>query len=132
MAKFFIIMATLLTATSAMAGSYWNHNGSIMYLEAYGSERIFTYDKPTVRMQKAGVTSGTLYFNGARRGNTYHGTARVFSKYCAYPIEYPVTGRVVSETKIVLTGTRKSYGAGCRPNGKVTSDTLVFEYLYSD
>lgn len=132
MAKLLSFMLFALLPLSAVAGSYWNHNGSIMYLQAKGNQRVMIYDEPTARMQRAGVRSGTIYFNGIRRGNRYHGTARVFSKDCIYPLEYAVVGQVVTETRIVLKGTRPSYSSGCRPNGRTTMDTLVFDYLHSD
>ncbi|MDO4699993.1 MAG: hypothetical protein Q4A69_04860 [Moraxella sp.] len=127
-------MLTVLTALSgvAMADSYWNHNGSTMRLVADGNERAFYYEIPSSKMKGTGVTAGTLLFDGYRQGNKYYGTARVFSKYCDDPLQYPVQGTVKNETTVVMTGRREVYAAGCRPTGKMTTDKLVFTYQYSD
>lgn len=121
---------SLLSLPMLAEASYWNHNGSVMWLSADGNSREFYYDQPSKTMRGAGVVSGTLLFNGYRQGNRYYGTARRFSKYCAYPIEYEVSGRVVTETKVVLTGRYPSYAAGCRPTGQWKDDRLVFTYLH--
>lgn len=100
-----------------------------MRLQAYGNDRVFSYEVPTNRMVGAGAAPGTILFDGVRQGNKYYGTARVFSKYCAVPIEYSVIGTVVTERKVVLRGTRESYAAGCRPTGRYTTDVLEFNYI---
>jgi hypothetical protein len=46
----------------------WDHNGSIMRLEASGSDRKFVYDIPRRGMVKAGVTAGDAVFEGRREG----------------------------------------------------------------
>ncbi len=91
-----------------------------------------TYYMPSEKMLNAGANYGTVYFNGFRQGNTYHGTARVFSKYCPYPMEYDVSGTVVNERKIVLKGSRPTYAAGCRPTGGISHDVLKFTYISSE
>ncbi|WP_294033514.1 hypothetical protein [uncultured Moraxella sp.] len=129
MKKLLTCCALMSASLPALADTFWNHNGSIMRLQAYGNNRVFSYEVPTNRMAGAGVDSGTVLFDGVRQGNKYYGTARVFSKYCAVPIEYRVTGTVVTERKVVLRGTRKSYAAGCRPTGRYTTDVLEFTYI---
>lgn len=126
------VLAVLLLPVVSFADSFWNHNGSVMRLQAYGNERMMTYEVPSDRMQGAGVDYGTMYFNGFRQGNQYYGTARVFSKYCLYPIEYDVSGTVINERKIVLKGSRPTYGAGCRPTGGMSHDVLEFYYMSSE
>lgn len=59
----------------SFADSFWNHNGSVMKLQAYGNERVMTYYLPSEKMLNAGANYGTVYFNGFRQGNKYHGTA---------------------------------------------------------
>lgn len=125
-----VILAGL--SSMAMADSYWHHNGSTMRLVADGNERAFYYETPSHKMKSAGVTHGTLLFNGQRQGNKYYGTARVFSKYCEYPLEYSVQGVVKNEKTIVMTGKREVFGVGCLATGKTATDKLVFTYKYSD
>lgn len=126
------ILVVCLSPVISFADSFWNHNGSVIRLQAYGNERIMTYEVPSDRMQGAGVDYGTMYFNGFRQGNKYHGTARVFSKHCLYPIEYEVSGTVVNERKIVLKGSRPTYGANCRPSGGMSHDVLEFNHMNSE
>lgn len=133
MTKGLTFIGLLLIAQSAVADSYWNHNGSVMRLVADGNARYFYYDSPSDKMAEAGVYPEQVLFEGRKNGNKYHGTARVFSKYCHEPLTYSVSGSVSPDQKrITLTGTRESYASGCRPTGKITKDTLVFTYLYSD
>lgn len=133
MPKILTFIGLIFLTQSALADSYWNHNGSVMRLVADGNERYFYYESPSDRMAGAGVYSGQILFEGRKNGNRYHGTARVFSKYCHEPLTYSVSGNVSpDQNRITLTGTRESYAAGCRPTGKTTKDTLVFTYLYSD
>lgn len=82
-------------------------------------------------MQKAGINTGDVLFNGVKRGNKYYGTAQVFSKSCDYSLPYEVSGNVYSVPKVILTGTRLSYD-GCTPNGRTTTDKLVFTNLSSE
>lgn len=125
-------ISILFLSSTAIADSFWDHNGSTMRLQDYGNKRIFTYEYPSLRMQKAGVTQGDVLFNGVKKGDKYYGTARVFSKYCDYSLPYDVSGNVYSGPKVVLIGTRDSYDAGCVRNGRKTTDKLVFTYLSSE
>ncbi|WP_218916367.1 MULTISPECIES: hypothetical protein [Eikenella] len=114
-----------------MADSFWLHNGSVMRLQAEGNARVFSYENPTARMRGAGVKSGTVLFEGQRRGNRYTGQARVFSSNCG-ELVYNVSGNVVTERRVVLTGTREQYNASCQPTGRFVTDRLVFTYQYSE
>ena len=117
------------TASVSLADSLWDHNGSLMRLEANGEERAFYYFQPRSVLQAAGVGSGTLLFDGYRDGRDYYGRSRVFSKHCrGTPHAYQVTGSVVTETKVVLTGRRQIFNK-CRPTGSYTTDELVFTYV---
>lgn len=130
-----LFLATLLLSLSGMAfaDSFWHHNGSVMRLTADNNGRTFYYEVPSAKMKKAGVKADMLLFDGQREGNYYYyGTAYVFSKDCAEPLSYDVAGTVKNETTIALTGSREIYAKGCRPTGKMTTDTLVFTYQYSD
>lgn len=132
MKKHLIAFGLICLASTATADSFWNHNGSIMRLSDYGNERVFSYERPSVKMQGAGVRAGDVLFNGVRRGDNYFGTARVFSKYCRQSLPYKVSGNVYKGPKVVLTGTRPSYDKGCIANGKLRTDTLVFTYISSE
>src|SRR5262245_2419217 len=55
--------------------TYWDHNGSTMYLVADGDKREFRYHKPRQGMLDEGVWPGTVLFRGKVRGKTYEGTA---------------------------------------------------------
>ena len=69
-----------LTAPSANADSCWNHNGSLMRLKASGDQRWMYYEAPREVLRRAGVKRGTLLFDGWKRGNSYTGSARRFSR----------------------------------------------------
>lgn len=122
---------TLPMANTAQADSCWNHNGSIMRLQAQGNQRWLSYEIPRDVLRSAGVQRGTLLFNGVKNGNWYSGTARVFSKYCpGSPLEYYVEGPVRSDQlQVTVTGTREVYNQ-CRPTGQVKTDTLVFTFSH--
>lgn len=128
-AIFALGLVSMLGATRAMADSFWQHNGSLMRLQANGNQRVISYEQPSARMWGAGVRPGTVLFDGIRQGNQYYGQARVFSKDCPTALRYRVQGVVQQESTIVLTGNRLSFGAGCQPNGRVRTDTLVFTLL---
>jgi hypothetical protein len=113
------------------AGTYWMHNGSIMYLQAViaTGERKFFYFQPTEGMTAAGAKPGTLLFDGRRRGIRYEGTARIFRGHCgAFP--YAVRGNVVNDETVVMTGAKPDVDqASCRIIGH-KPDRLEFNYQY--
>ncbi|MCB8837825.1 hypothetical protein [Aurantimonas sp. VKM B-3413] len=123
-----LVCAILAATTSgALADSCWNHNGSLMRLQASGNHREMTYERPKASLRRAGVMPGTLLFDGVKRGNSYDGTARVFSSGCD-PLEYHVSGPVsADQLRITVTGTRDVYD-NCRATGRRTTDRLVFTY----
>jgi hypothetical protein len=84
--------------------SLWSHNGSSIVLVADGPGRRFYYDNPRTGMLSLGVRNGTLLFEGVRRGDSYQGTAYVFSSGCQ-PMAFPVTGTVLpGDKEVVLSG----------------------------
>jgi len=123
-----ILVIGVFRPYAAMADSIWEHNGSLMRLQASGNTREFVYEVPNPRIGATGVQRGTILFNGVRQGNRYFGTARVFSQYCNAPLEYSVEGNVVAEKLVILTGQREVYATGCVPTGRMTQDTLEFRY----
>lgn len=126
-------VVAVILVSPAMAASYWNHNGSLMRLEADGERRVFIYEEPRQVLRRAGVRVGTVLFDGRNAGDYYVGRARRFSKYCDDPLGYQVEGPVTDGgTKIVMRGTREVYASGCRPTGRTVEDVLVFTYEWSD
>jgi hypothetical protein len=117
-------------ATAASADTCWNHNGSIVRLIASGQQRTFVYEQPRDVLRIAGVSRGTILFNGARTGNRYSGTAYVFSRECPeMPLPYSVRGFVgPNDTQVTMTGSRPVF-VNCRATGRMTTDTLVFTYV---
>lgn len=130
---FLAAFCTVLIVSPALADSYWDHNGSLMRLQADGVQRVFTYEEPRALMRRAGVTAGTLLFDGRNVGDYYVGQARRFSKYCESPLVYDVEGPVTDNgMRIVMRGQRQVYAKGCQPTGRVVEDVLVFTYEWSD
>lgn len=124
--------ATACGSSPARAGdSCWNHNGSIVRLEANGDLRRFVYEDPRPSLRAAGVEAGTMLFEGSTKGSRYYGKARVFSASCpGEPLDYFVSGPVnAARTQVTLSGKREVY-VGCRPTGRFKVDRLVFTYQY--
>lgn len=125
-----LMTASTANVTGALAASCWDHNGSLMRLEAQGNRRWFYYEAPRPVLRKAGVRRGTLLFDGVKDGNWYSGTARVYSKFCpGAPLEYFVEGPVRRDPlSVTVRGTRQIYSQ-CQPTGRTKSDRLIFTYL---
>jgi hypothetical protein len=93
----FFCLALIAVATDGAAqgaSTRWDHNGSLVSLSATGARRQFHYQSPAADLLQIGVQPGTLLFDGRKVGNTYSGTAYVFSKVCGalpYTTEGPVT-----------------------------------------
>ena len=115
---------------AVIADSCWDHNGSIMRLVASSDQRSFYYENPKAALREAGVTSGTLLFDGRKQGDYYIGTARRFSKYCPEnPLTYSVEGPVSrDQRRVTVRGSRPAFER-CTPDGHYVDDTLVFTYL---
>ena len=111
----------------AAGQSHWDHNGSIMRLEADGNVRRFYYVAPRAGMRRAGASNGTLLFDGFRDGDSYTGTAYIFAAGCA-PQPYPVSGTVsAGDNRVVMVGRAPRVGKRCDVTG-YRDDTLVFTY----
>ncbi len=125
--------AVMLTGSgTALADSFWDHNGSLMRLQANGQQRVFTYEEPRSVLRRAGVRPGTVLFDGRNVGDYYVGRARRFSKHCEAPLVYEVEGPVVGGTRIIMRGRREVFASGCRGTGRFVEDELVFTYSWSD
>ncbi len=106
----------------------WNHNGSTMKLVADGSNRRFFYDSPRAGIRAEGVTPGTLLFEGQRIGDTYSGTAYIFSRVCGR-IAYQVSGEVSGDQRsVTMFGQAPRPSSNCQIVG-YREDTLVFELI---
>lgn len=117
--------------TAAVADSCWDHNGSLMRLEASGSSRTFVYEIPRAGLREVGVRPGTVLFEGRKVGDLYEGTARVFLAVCGgREHHYRVAGPVgADQLTVVMSGTREAHEAGCRPTGRFVTDELRFTYV---
>lgn len=122
------LVAAAIVPTATSADSLWDHNGSLVRLVSQGSKRQFVYERPRPLLAAAGVQKGTLLFDGWREGQTYYGTARVFSKDCARPGEFSVRGGVVSETYVVLDGLRGAL-VDCILQKGDKRERLAFTYI---
>lgn len=112
---------------SAQIASYWEHNGSVVSLVADGSTRKFFYAQPRPSLTALGVQSGTLLFDGRKDGDTYSGTAYIFSRDCA-PSAYPVSGTVSADSRqVVMYGKAPRRNATCEVIG-FRDDKLVFNF----
>jgi hypothetical protein len=105
----------------------WNHNGSTMRLVAVGSTRKFFYENPREGLASVGVTTGKLLFTGRKSGNSYSGTAYIFS-HCGqapYRVSGPVSG---DQRQVTLYGRAPVVAADCRISS-YQDDALVFTFL---
>lgn len=121
----------IVAAPSAHAASCWDHNGSLMRLEANGNARTFVYVQPRAVLRRAGVRRGTVLFNGRKSGNSYVGTARRYSRFCpSTPLTYRVAGPISQgQTRVTVRGERPVHRR-CAPTGEIAYDTLVFTYSH--
>jgi S1-C subfamily serine protease len=136
-AKLFLVCAPLtvsavaqVPANAAPKTSYWDHNGSIVYLIADGVSRQFYYHEPRPGMLQAGASPGALLFSGRSIQGGYVGTAYIFSRTCG-PTPYQVSGPILDDYHtVVLRGQAPRIDADCRVQGYFT-DTLKFTLLGS-
>ena len=122
----------LLSATSVVADSCWDHNGSVMRLTDAGAARTFLYEQPRQSLWGTGIQPGVWLFSGTKSGDWYSGTARVFSSACpGNPLEYWVEGPVLQNPLRVQVTGRREVHQNCQPTGRWTEDVLVFTYMYN-
>lgn len=112
----------------ACSDTLWDHNGSVMSLLQNGDERYFFYENPRQGMRDAGVTPGTLFFDGRRIGDELHGTARVFSSKCDQPMTFFISGPILPEGRIILEGMRPVF-KDCKASSEMKLDRLEFTFL---
>jgi hypothetical protein len=112
----------VFSETEQGARNLWNHDGSILRLEAVGRARRFYYVEPY-----RGVTakSGDIAFEGVREGPTYSGRAFQFTENCP-PLGYRVKGSVsADEATLKIAGRKPRRDAQCNIVS-YSDDELVF------
>jgi hypothetical protein len=113
---------------SPAPSSYWTHNGSTVYLVAHGDSRQFYYEQLRPGMLLACAQPDSLLFDGVKSGNTYSGTAVLFSCECG-SILYQVAGPIERDgTRVVMSGRAPMRDRSCQITG-YRDDRLVFDYL---
>jgi hypothetical protein len=137
----FCLIPQLLICTTAFAQSttpaattaertFWDHNGSVMYLVANGSSREFYYQKPRPGMLEAGAHPDSLLFRGQIDNGQFSGTAYLFNAHCGQ-VPFEVKGPVLDNGgRVALTAQAPRVGRNCQASGYYTS-TLEFRLLKS-
>jgi hypothetical protein len=137
----FYLILQLLMCTSAFAQSttpaataaertFWDHNGSVVYLVANGSSREFYYQWPRLGMLEAGAHPDSLLFSGQINNGQFSGTAYVFNAQCGQ-VPFEVKGPILENGgRVALTGQAPRVGRNCQASGYYTS-TLEFRLLKS-
>ena len=137
----FYLILQLLICTSAFAQSttpaattaertFWDHNGSVVYLVANGSSREFYYQRPRLGMLEAGAHPDSLLFSGQINNGQFSGTAYVFNAQCGQ-VPFEVKGPILENgERVALTGQAPRVGRNCQASGYYTS-TLEFRLLKS-
>ena len=117
-------------AATAAERTFWDHNGSVMYLVANGSSREFYYQKPRPGMLEAGAHPDSLLFRGQIDNGQFSGTAYLFNAHCGQ-VPFEVKGPVLDNGgRVALTGQAPRVGRNCQASGYYTS-TLEFRLLKS-
>lgn len=132
---FCIIAMTCLVfsdISEARSDSFWDHNGSRVRLKDDGGKVEILYESPKPLLEEAGVSPGTVLFDGDRFQNAYHGTARRFSKYCSDPLEYKASGHRIDDQRIILWGILRTRDSDCNLAGPLKTDQLVFDLVEVD
>lgn len=114
---------SMTTLPVLAAGSEWDHNDSIMKLVENGKKRRFIYEKPREVLKVAGVSTGTILFDGEEKNDgRLSGYAKLFRKGCD-PIDYFVEGSYdKARGEVVLQGQAPIYsGKGCKITGYTDS-----------
>jgi hypothetical protein len=121
--KFLPFAFLLLAASSALADSDWEHNGSTMHLSAQGKQRAIAYLKPRASLP---ASSGTVLFRGRIKGDIYQGEAFLFSSKCD-SIGFAVSGPATNQL-IQLTGKKPKRDRNCKIVG-YEPERLTFNRL---
>lgn len=113
-------------APAAPAGpSLWDHNNSVMSLEASGAARRIYYRQPREGMLRAGAQPGSLVFDGRQSGRQIVGTAYIFAGSCGQK-PYQVQGEVRDDGSIVMHGLAPRINRSTCQAVDTRADELVF------
>lgn len=107
------------------AGAEWDHNSSVMKLIENGKKRRFVYEQPRQGLEAAGVSTGTILFDGEeKQDGRLAGYAKLFRKGCD-PIDYFVEGPFDKKKgEAILQGQVPIYsGEGCKITGYTDTGT---------
>lgn len=108
--------------------TFWDHNGSMVYLVASGSQRSFYYEMPRPGLLEAGARPGTLLFEGQAVDDAYFGTAYIFNRGCG-AFGYQVSGPILENyRRVQMRGQAPRVGADCQVFGYV-DDVLEFQLI---
>jgi hypothetical protein len=120
-------IATSGTYNEISASSLWDHNGSVMKLIANASSRKFVYVNPRPVLSAVGIQSGSLLFEGSKIGDSYSGTAYVYSKNCGR-VGFEVSGPVATDQRsVTMYGKAPLRSANCQSGG-FRDEKLVFVF----
>jgi hypothetical protein len=115
-------LAAWAVSSAQGAGKLWNHDGSILRLEAVGRGRRLYYVEPHGSVT---AKSGDIAFEGVREGPTYSGRAFQFTENCP-PLAYRVKGSVsAGEVTLKIAGRKPRRDAQCNIVS-YSDDELVF------
>jgi hypothetical protein len=143
MRRLVIVLLLLIGADHAFGKDFFvTHNGSLMLLQSVptdgeASTVTISYFRPSPKMERVGVSKGTLFFEGfwTEEGNIpqVSGTARVFKRGCD-PLNYQVAGSFRFQRhalkEIKLAGAAPTYMEdSCSPGGYTLNrnSQLVFK-----
>lgn len=105
--------------------TYWDHNGSAVYLVAEGKRRRFYYAAPRPGMQMAGAKEDDLLFEGTADASGYVGAAFIFNPRCG-SASYRVSGPILDGgRRVVMRGQAPRLSNDCRVVGH-RPDVLTF------
>ncbi|MBX2806548.1 MAG: hypothetical protein KTR19_11295 [Hyphomicrobiales bacterium] len=114
---------SIIALPAQAVGAEWDHNNSTMKLIENGKKRRFIYEEPRSALKPAGVTTGTILFDGEEKGDgRLSGYAKLFRKGCN-PIDYFVEGSFDRKKgEAILQGQAPIYsGEGCKITGYTDS-----------
>ena len=124
----FVVAEVAAWSRDEPARTFWNHNGSLMYLRVDGPHREFVYHQPRSGMVEQGARPDSLLFDGEAIGERYVGQARIFNRRCGeftYQVEGPI---LEGGRKVVLYGNAPTIDPWCGIKGTI-SDRLVFDLV---
>ncbi len=123
------MLLALPAQASAWSGdcftTYYNHNGSQMRLERCGEDVRIVYENPRAAVRRAGVTRGTVLFEGRLRrldrNEFIEGNAKTFKSGCgaaAFYVKGGISRRGERDpVPFTLRGAAPVRDGKCRPTG---------------